>query len=124
MWSQKLIDLVLPLQNCLFIFEMYLCVRLHFKKVCGADDDAQMALAEAIYFSGSPMMMVDNAHWKTAWKRIGEFGPGFDPPSYHSMRNDLLEKCYAQVKERVQRVVLSNIELSGCDIVSDGWSNV
>ena len=69
-------------------------------------------------------MMVDNVHWKRAWKKIGEFGPGFNPPSYHCMRNDLLEKCYAQVKERVQRVILSNIELSGCSIVSDGWSNV
>ena len=40
------------------------------------------------------------------------------------MRNDLLEKCYGQVKERVQRIILSNIVLSGCTIVSDGWSNV
>ena len=40
------------------------------------------------------------------------------------MQNDLLDKCYGQVKERVQRVILSNISLSGCSIVSDGWSNV
>ena len=31
--------------------------------------DAQMALAEAVYFSGSSMMMVDNVHWKRAWKK-------------------------------------------------------
>ena len=40
------------------------------------------------------------------------------------MQNDLLEKCYAQVKERVQRVILSNIALFGCSIVRDDWSNV
>ena len=40
------------------------------------------------------------------------------------MQNDLLDKCYGQVKERVQRVILNNISLSGCTIVSDGWSNV
>ena len=87
-------------------------------------DNAQVALAKAIYFLRSPMMMVDNAHWKRAGRKIGEFGAGFDPPSYHVMQNDLLEKCYAQVKEHVQKVVLSNIELLGCSIVSDGWSNI
>ena len=40
------------------------------------------------------------------------------------MQNDLLDKCYDHVKERVQRVILNNILLSGCTIVSDGWSNV
>ena len=86
--------------------------------------NVQMALAEAIYFSGSPMMMVDNAHCKRAWKNIGEFGSGFDPPSYHTMQNCFLEKCYVQVKKRVQRVIFSNIYLSRCSIVSDDWSNV
>ena len=35
-----------------------------------------------------------------------------------------MEKCYGHVKECVQRVILNNILLSGCTIVSDGWSNV
>ena len=48
----------------------------------------------------------------------------FTPPTYHVMQNDLLEKCYAQVKERMQKVIFNNIELSGCTIVSDRWSNV
>ena len=40
----------------------------------GLLEDVQLALAEAIYFSGSAMMMVDSEHWKRAWKKIGEFG--------------------------------------------------
>ena len=40
------------------------------------------------------------------------------------MQNNLLDKCYDHVKEHVQRVILNNISLSGCNIVSDGWSNV
>ena len=40
------------------------------------------------------------------------------------MQNDLLDKCYGHVKEHVQRVILNNIFLYGCTIVSDGWSNV
>ena len=59
----------------------------------GLLDEAQLApLVEAIYFSGSAMMMVKNDHWKKAWKTIGEFGPGFSAPTYHAMRNELLEK--------------------------------
>ena len=46
----------------------------------GRLDDAQMALAEAVYFSGSSMMMVDNVHYKRAWKKIGEFGLGLIRP--------------------------------------------
>lgn len=87
-------------------------------------EDAQLSLAQAIFYTGNAMVMVDSDHWKRAWKKIGEFGPGFSPPTYHSMRNDLLDKCYEGVKERVQRIILSNISLSGCTIVSDGWSNV
>ena len=70
------------------------------------------------------MLMVKSDHWKKTWKKIEEFGPGFSPPTYHSMQNDLLNKCYGHVKEHVQRVILNNILLSGCTIVSDGWSNV
>ena len=40
------------------------------------------------------------------------------------MQNDLLEKCYGHVNKHVQRVILNNILLFGCTIVSDGWSNV
>ena len=68
--------------------------------------------------------MVDSDHWKHAWKKIGEYGSGFSAPSYHTIRNELLDKCYEEVKERVSRIILSNISYSGCTIVSDGWSNV
>ena len=87
-------------------------------------DDAQLALAQGIYFLGSAMLMVESDHWEKAWKKIREFGPSFSPPTYLSMQNDLLEKYYGHVKEHVQRVILNNISLSRCTIVSDGWSNV
>ena len=47
-------------------------------------DDANLALAQAIYFLGSAMLMVESDHWKKAWKKIVEFSPGFSPPTYHS----------------------------------------
>ena len=56
-------------------------------------EDAQLALAKAIYFSGSAMSMVDNMHWRSAWNKIGELGAGFTAPSYHTMRHGMLDKC-------------------------------
>lgn len=83
-------------------------------------EEAQLALAKAVYFSGSAMSIVDNAHWKHAWKKIGEFGSSFMPPSYHVMRHGMLDKCTDIVKERVNRVVLNNLSTTACTIVSDG----
>ena len=72
----------------------------------------------------SPLSIVEKEPWKRTWKKIGELGPGFSPPLYHNMRHSLLDKCDNEVKERVNRVTLSNLELSGRRIVSDGWSSV
>ena len=55
-------------------------------------EEAQLALAKAIYFTGSPLAMVNHSEWKTAWKKISEYGCGFTPPTYHHMRNQLLDK--------------------------------
>ena len=68
--------------------------------------------------------MFQSNHWKKSWKKIDEFGPSFSLPTYYAMQNDLLNKCYAQVKKHIQRIILSNILLSRCTIVSNGWSNV
>ena len=70
------------------------------------------------------MSMVDNMHWKVAWKNIGEFGAGFIAPSYHVMRHGMLDKCIEIVKERVERVVLSNVSITRYIILCNGWSNV
>ena len=68
--------------------------------------------------------MVTQDAWKSAWKKIGEYGPGFSPPTYNHMRNQLLDKCYLQTKENVERLIIKTADQSGCTIVSDGWSNV
>ncbi|RXY01540.1 hypothetical protein DD576_30420, partial [Klebsiella pneumoniae] len=87
-------------------------------------EEEQTTLAIEIFFIESVMVMVNNNHWKAAWKEIGEFGPGFSTPSYHTIRNVLLDKCYIEVKERIGKIILGNISLSVCMFVSVGWSNV
>ena len=62
-------------------------------------DDAQLALAQAIYFLGSAMLMVESDHWKKAWKKIEEFELHLSSSTYHFLQNNLLDKCYGHVKE-------------------------
>ena len=40
------------------------------------------------------------------------------------MQNELLDRCFVEVKERVAKTILSNILYSRCTIARDGWSNV
>lgn len=44
-------------------------------------EEAQLALAKAIYFTRSSLAMVNHSEWKTAWKKIGEYGSEFTPPN-------------------------------------------
>ena len=83
-------------------------------------EDAQYVVAQAIFFIRSSLSIVEKESWRHTWKKIGEFGLGFSPPSYHNMRHYLLDKCYNEVKERFNCVTLSNLKLSRCTIVSDG----
>ena len=62
--------------------------------------------------------MVNHSEWKTTWKKIDEYGPGFTPPTYHHMRNHLLDKCYTGTQEDVERLVINATNQSGCTIVS------
>ena len=87
-------------------------------------EEAQLALAQAIFCTGSSFTMVNHDEWKSAWKKIGEFGPGFTPSTYYLMQNQLLDKCYYNMQEDVKRLLLNVVNQSGCTIVSDGWSNV
>lgn len=85
-------------------------------------EEAQLDLAKAVYFMGGSLSIVTCDAWKDAWKCIGEYGVGLTPPTYHHMRNQFLDKCYASTKQHeVQRVILNTIKQSRCTIVSDGW---
>lgn len=62
-------------------------VSLEYSFCATALEDAQLTLAQAIYVTSGSLAMVTHDAWKSAWKKIGEYGPGFTPPTYHHMRN-------------------------------------
>ena len=84
-------------------------------------EDAQPTLAQAIYVTGGSLAMVTRNAWKSACKKIGEYGPRFTPPTYHHMRNQLLKRFYSNTEKEVDRLIINQC---GFTIVSDRWSNV
>ena len=83
-------------------------------------EDAQILVAKVVFFSKSALALVDNNHWKHAWKKIGKYNPSFTGPLYHTIQNEPLDKCFVEVKVRVAKTILCNILYSRCTIVSDG----
>ena len=68
-------------------------------------EEAHLALAQAIFCTGSSLTMDNHDEWKSAWKKIGEFGQGFTPPTYHHMQNQLLDKFYSNMQQDVKKLL-------------------
>ncbi|XP_059660034.1 ATP-dependent RNA helicase DEAH13-like isoform X3 [Cornus florida] len=79
-------------------------------------------IARFFYTSAIPFNCVNNPIFPLMIKRIGEFGRGLKPPSYHEIRETFLKK---EVQETLN--VLKNFReewvKTGCTIMLDGWSD-
>jgi hypothetical protein len=53
---------------------------------------------------------------------IGQFGPGFKPPSPEYVRGKLLDEEYERTKSLVQEYEDEKMK-NGCSIMIDAWSN-
>ncbi|KAM3332749.1 hypothetical protein ACQJBY_028105 [Aegilops geniculata] len=53
---------------------------------------------------------------------IGRFGPGFEPPSKHDLRETLLSEEHARVKSLLQERDAEKMKY-GCSIMTDAWSD-
>ncbi|KAM3350754.1 hypothetical protein ACQJBY_023057 [Aegilops geniculata] len=53
---------------------------------------------------------------------IGRFGPGFEPPSKHDLRETLLSEEHARVKSLLQERDAEKMK-NGCSIMTDAWSD-
>ncbi|KAM3410492.1 hypothetical protein ACQJBY_002604 [Aegilops geniculata] len=53
---------------------------------------------------------------------IGRFGPGFEPPSKHDLRETLLSEEHARVKSLLQERDAGKMK-NGCSIMTDAWSD-
>ncbi|XP_002460317.2 uncharacterized protein LOC8062773 [Sorghum bicolor] len=78
---------------------------------------AKWAYTHAIAFNA-----LDNDEFKQMCEAIGQFGPGFVPPTQDALRGKLLEEEYERTKSLLQEREAEKMK-NGCSIMTDVWSD-
>ena len=82
----------------------------------------QQYCARWIYQSGIPFNAIDNGAFKMFCEALGQFGPGWIPPTQYQLREPLLKE-----EEERTRELLKSQEAEwdryGCSIMTDGWTD-
>ncbi|XP_027182149.1 uncharacterized protein LOC113780554 [Coffea eugenioides] len=85
-------------------------------------DEVCQIMARWFYTSAIPFNAVNNPLFPLMIRKLGEYGKGLKPPSYHEMRVTFLKK---EVQETLNllNVYKKEWKKAGCTIMSDGWSD-
>jgi hypothetical protein len=65
---------------------------------------------------------VNSRSWEIMLESIGQYGPGYKSPSYHAMRNPLLERSVDKRNDLRKKHEQAWNEY-GCTLMSDGWTD-
>lgn len=79
-------------------------------------------LARWVYESGIPFHAVDNDSFKRFVEAVGQFGPGYYPPSQYQLREPLLKGEVERIK-MLLKTQEEEYEKNGCSIMTDAWSD-
>ncbi|XP_066317483.1 uncharacterized protein [Miscanthus floridulus] len=80
----------------------------------------QQYVAKWVYTHAIPFNACDNDEFKEMVEAIGQFGPGFQPPTQHDYRGRLLDEEYARTKSLLQDREDEKVK-NGCSIMTDAW---
>ncbi|XP_039803888.1 uncharacterized protein LOC120667987 [Panicum virgatum] len=83
----------------------------------------QQCVARWVYTHAIPFNACDNDEFKEMVEAIGQFGPGFQPPTQHDFRGKLLEEEHARTKSLLQDREDEKIK-HGCSIMTDAWTDM
>ncbi|XP_050387268.1 uncharacterized protein LOC126803514 [Argentina anserina] len=79
-------------------------------------------LARWVYENGIPFHALDNDSFRRFCEAVGQYGPGYKPPSQYELREPLLNK-----EVEITKKALKNQEYewakTGCSIMTDAWSD-
>ena len=75
-----------------------------------------------VHWTPSCSMQVESRYFRDMVEAIGNYGPGFRPPSRDKLRTRLLVDSVAKLNKELA-CVDANIERYGSTITSDGWSD-
>ena len=79
-------------------------------------------VADFFYENGIPLNAINSRSWEIMLESIGQYGPGYRSPSYHEIRNPLLDRAVNKTEELRKKHEDAWKEY-GCTIMSDGWTD-
>lgn len=79
-------------------------------------------LAKWVYGAGIPFNAIINDDFQRFCEAVGQFGPGYMPPSQHQLREPLLKKEVERTKQSLKEQE-DEWKKSGCSIMTDAWSD-
>ncbi|PRQ22552.1 putative transcription factor/ chromatin remodeling BED-type(Zn) family [Rosa chinensis] len=79
-------------------------------------------LARWVYEAGIPFHAVDSDSFKRFVEVVGQFGPGYRPPSQYQLREPLLKEEVERTKSLLKKQE-EEWALNGCSIMTDAWSD-
>ena len=79
-------------------------------------------LARWVYESGIPFHAVDNDSFKRFVEAVGQFGPGYRPPTQYQLREPLLKEEVERTKSLLKKQE-EEWALNGCSIMTDAWTD-
>ncbi|XP_052203671.1 uncharacterized protein LOC127808959 [Diospyros lotus] len=78
--------------------------------------------ARWVYEHGIPFNAIDNDSFKLFVEAVGQFGPGFNPPSQYQLRETLLKGEVDRMKGLLKKHE-EEWARNGCSIMTDAWSD-
>ena len=78
-------------------------------------------LARWVYESGIPFHAIDNDSFKSFVEAVGQFGPGYQPPSQYQLRELLLKEEVERTNNSLKKQE-KEWALNGCSIMTDAWT--
>lgn len=79
-------------------------------------------VADFFYENGIPLNAINSRSWEILLESIGQYGPGYRSPSYHEIRNPLLERAVEKANNLRQKHEEAWKEY-GCTLMSDSWTD-
>ena len=85
-------------------------------------DEVNMHVANFFYESGIPLNAINARSFEIMCEAIGQYGPGYKPPSYHEVRVPLLAKTVEQTNKLKEKHE-AGWKQYGCTLMLDGWTD-
>ncbi|ESQ29475.1 hypothetical protein EUTSA_v10023973mg [Eutrema salsugineum] len=76
-----------------------------------------------VYHAAISFNAIDNDAFKLCCEALGQFGPGWVPPSQYQLREPLLNEDVQRTKEKL-KVLEEEWDREGCSVMTDSWTDM